>query len=111
MTTGISQTTLELGEYPPGQAPLPSWNEGRTKKSIVDFVRGVATAGDAKLVKPEERIAVFDNDGTMSLYSRDWRHGRVSGSHLHPQIHGWQEALSNVPAAGNVSYSGEHCEE
>jgi hypothetical protein len=68
MTTAINPTTLELGEYPPGQAPLPSWNEGPTKKSIVDFVRGVATAGDAKFVKPEERIAVFDNDGTQLLW-------------------------------------------
>jgi hypothetical protein len=45
--------------------PLPSWNEGVTKQSIVDFVRGVTTAGGPQFVKPEERIAVFDNDGTL----------------------------------------------
>jgi phosphoserine phosphatase len=45
--------------------PLPSWNEGSTKKSILEFVRGVTTAGGPSFVKPEERIAVFDNDGTL----------------------------------------------
>jgi phosphoglycolate phosphatase-like HAD superfamily hydrolase len=48
-----------------GSDPLPSWNEGSTKQSILDFVRGVTTAGGPHFVKPEERIAVFDNDGTL----------------------------------------------
>jgi phosphoglycolate phosphatase-like HAD superfamily hydrolase len=45
--------------------PLPSWNEGSTKQSVLDFVYGVTTAGGPHFVKPEERIAVFDNDGTL----------------------------------------------
>ena len=65
MTTTTNPIILASGEYPPGQAPLPSWNEGSTKKSILDFVRGVTTAGGPHFVKPEERIAVFDNDGTL----------------------------------------------
>ena len=56
---------LELGEYVRGQAPLPSWNEGSTKQGIVNFVRGVTTVGDPRFVKSEERIAAFDNDGTL----------------------------------------------
>jgi phosphoglycolate phosphatase-like HAD superfamily hydrolase len=48
-----------------GSDPLPSWNEGSTKQSILDFVRGVTTAGEPHFVKAEERIAVFDNDGTL----------------------------------------------
>jgi phosphoglycolate phosphatase-like HAD superfamily hydrolase len=48
-----------------GSDPLPSWNEGSTKQSILNFVRGVTTAGGPLLVKPEDRIAVFDNDGTL----------------------------------------------
>jgi hypothetical protein len=64
MTTAISPTTRELG-YPPGQAPLPSWKEGSTKQSIINFVRGVTTTGDVHFVRAEERIAVFDNDGTL----------------------------------------------
>ena len=45
--------------------PLPSWNEGSAKQSILNFVRGVTTAGDPQFVEPKERIAVFDNDGTL----------------------------------------------
>jgi phosphoglycolate phosphatase-like HAD superfamily hydrolase len=52
-------------EYAQGQDMLASWNEGLAKQSIINFVRGVTTAGDVHFVKPEERIAVFDNDGTL----------------------------------------------
>lgn len=45
--------------------PLPSWNEGPTKASIVDFVQRVTQEGSADLVPVEERVAVFDNDGTL----------------------------------------------
>ncbi|MGX9389454.1 HAD family hydrolase [Nitrobacteraceae bacterium UC4446_H13] len=45
--------------------PLPSWNDGAVKKSIIDFVAKVATQGGADFVPPAERIAVFDNDGTL----------------------------------------------
>jgi hypothetical protein len=45
--------------------PLPSWNDGAVKKSITDFVAKVTTQGDADLVPPEQRIGVFDNDGTL----------------------------------------------
>jgi hypothetical protein len=62
MITAISPTMLELGEYVRGQTPLPSWNEGSTKQSIVNFVRGVTTVGEPRFVKSEERIAVFDTE-------------------------------------------------
>jgi hypothetical protein len=45
--------------------PLPSWNEGAVKKSITDFVTRVTTQGGADFVPPAERIATFDNDGTL----------------------------------------------
>jgi hypothetical protein len=45
--------------------PLPSWNEGSVKKSIVDFVTRVTSEGSPDFVPPAERIAVFDNDGTL----------------------------------------------
>src|SRR5450432_4049316 len=45
--------------------PLESWNEGATKKSIVDFVARVTQAGGIDYVTPEKRIATFDNDGTL----------------------------------------------
>ena len=45
--------------------PLPSWNEGPNKKQIIEFVQAVAAEGSKDYVKPAERIAVFDNDGTL----------------------------------------------
>jgi len=45
--------------------PLPSWNEGASKEAMTQFVEDVTTAGGAAFVPPSERIAVFDNDGTL----------------------------------------------
>jgi hypothetical protein len=44
---------------------LVSWNDGATKKSILDFVARVTEVGGTDYVPPEERIATFDNDGTL----------------------------------------------
>jgi hypothetical protein len=44
---------------------LPSWNDGSTKEAIVRFVTDVTTPGTSTFVAPENRIAVFDNDGTL----------------------------------------------
>lgn len=44
--------------------PLPSWNEGATKQAILGFVEKVTSEG-VDFVPPAERIAVFDNDGTL----------------------------------------------
>ena len=48
-----------------GNDPPASWNEGSTKQSILKFVREVTTPGGPQFVRPEDRIAVFDNDGTL----------------------------------------------
>jgi phosphoserine phosphatase len=45
--------------------PLPSWHAGAAKTAIIAFVTDVTTEGGADFVPPEERIAVFDNDGTL----------------------------------------------
>jgi len=45
--------------------PLPSWTEGKAKQSIVDFVQRVTAPGSKDFVPEPERIAVFDNDGTL----------------------------------------------
>jgi phosphoglycolate phosphatase-like HAD superfamily hydrolase len=45
--------------------PLPSWNEGAAKKSIVEFVQATTTQGSAQFVPAAERIATFDQDGTL----------------------------------------------
>lgn len=45
--------------------PLPSWNQGPVKQSILKFVDDVTRAGSSTFVPVPERIAVFDNDGTL----------------------------------------------
>lgn len=45
--------------------PLPSWNDGAAKKSIIEFVSEITTKGAPDFVPVAERIAVFDNDGTL----------------------------------------------
>ena len=58
-----------LAAFVPGcaasQDPLPSWNDGSTKKAILEFVAAVTEKGGKDYVEPAERIAVFDNDGTL----------------------------------------------
>lgn len=44
---------------------LPSWKDSANQAAIVEFVQATTTAGDPQYVKPAERIAVFDNDGTL----------------------------------------------
>jgi hypothetical protein len=45
--------------------PLPSWNEGAAKRSILTFVAKTTKEGSPDFVPTPERIAVFDNDGTL----------------------------------------------
>lgn len=45
--------------------PLPSWNDTAPKKAIIAFVQRVVTQGSSDFVEEPERIAVFDNDGTL----------------------------------------------
>ena len=57
-------------EYAQGQAqtatdPLASWNEGPAKQAILDFVRETDDPSRRNFVPPEERIATFDQDGTL----------------------------------------------
>ncbi len=45
--------------------PLPSWAEGATKSAIIQFAQSVTKKGGKDYVPPEDRIATFDNDGTL----------------------------------------------
>jgi len=47
------------------QPPLPSWNESASKEAVIAFVQRVTKRGSIDFVPPAERIAVFDNDGTL----------------------------------------------
>jgi hypothetical protein len=54
-----------LGGRPALAESLPSWNDGPAKAAIVDFVSRVTKEGGGDFVPVSERIAVFDNDGTL----------------------------------------------
>jgi hypothetical protein len=45
--------------------PLPSWNDGPSRRAIVTFVTAAVDNGSPQFITPEDRIAVFDNDGTL----------------------------------------------
>ncbi|MEZ6148082.1 MAG: HAD family hydrolase [Planctomycetaceae bacterium] len=45
--------------------PLPSWNNTESKSAIIEFVEKVTEEGSPEFVPPAERIATFDNDGTL----------------------------------------------
>jgi len=74
-------TVLAFASLAAAAEPLPSWNEGQTKRAIVDFVQRVTTAGGADFVPVPERIAVFDKaldeagrDGwTVVNMKQDWK--------------------------------------
>jgi phosphoglycolate phosphatase-like HAD superfamily hydrolase len=57
---------FSLSLFPAGaQEPLPSWNESTAKAAIIEFVAKVTQPGSPEFVPEAERIAVFDNDGTL----------------------------------------------
>jgi phosphoglycolate phosphatase-like HAD superfamily hydrolase len=60
---------VTLGLSTPGPqaqtSPLPSWNDGTARTAIIDFVERVTRPGSPDFVPVEERIATFDNDGTL----------------------------------------------
>jgi phosphoglycolate phosphatase-like HAD superfamily hydrolase len=75
--------------------PLPSWNDGASKSAIIDFVRATTDAASPKFVPPEERIATFDQDGTL------WVEHPVYGQMMYcldrvPALVAEKPALKNV---------------
>ena len=57
---------LVLGAHAQAQTdPLPSWNDSAAKSAIVEFVQAITTQGSPKFVPQAERIATFDQDGTL----------------------------------------------
>jgi len=59
--TGLAPSAAAQGQ----SDPLASWNEGAAKKAVVDFVKATTDKANPKFVPPAERIATFDNDGTL----------------------------------------------
>src|SRR6186713_1919317 len=65
MVAAILVSTSAECVHSAGNDALPSWNEGAARQSILDFVADVTTVGSPDYMKPEDRIATFDNDGTL----------------------------------------------
>jgi phosphoserine phosphatase len=61
----VPAAVLAIASMATAFEPLPSWNESASKQTVIDFVQRVTTAGGADFVSRPERIAVFDNDGTL----------------------------------------------
>jgi len=57
--------TFVYFQDPNDSKPLQSWNEGNSKQSIIEFVDSVTNPASSSYVPPEDRIATFDNDGTL----------------------------------------------
>ncbi len=63
--SGNLLTAAARAETAPPGGVLPSWNDGLAKQAILDFVRVTTDQASAKFVPPEERVATFDQDGTL----------------------------------------------
>jgi hypothetical protein len=61
----LCATVLLVAPLPAVADPLASWSDGASKARIVSFVQGVTDPTGKTYVPPAERIAVFDNDGTL----------------------------------------------
>lgn len=84
--------------------PLPSWNEGAAKKAIIDFVERVTKPGGPEFVPLEQRIAVFDNDGTLwaeqpVYFQAAFAMDRIKN--LAPQHPEWKEQMPYKAALEN----------
>jgi phosphoglycolate phosphatase-like HAD superfamily hydrolase len=91
--------------------PLPSWNDGAAKRAIVEFVEAVTTEGGAGYVAPADRIATFDNDGTLwtehPLYTQAmFALDRIAA--LAPQHPAWktEEPFKSVLAGDRAAMAG-----
>lgn len=91
--------------------PLPSWNDGAVKQAIVRFVEAVTTEGSSDFVAPVDRIATFDNDGTLwtehPLYTQAmFALDRIAS--LAPQHPAWktEEPFKSVLAGDRAAMAG-----
>jgi hypothetical protein len=63
--SGAGNLVASSAEQVPATDPLPSWNDTRPKKAIFNFVERVTKQGSSDFVPEADRIATFDNDGTL----------------------------------------------
>jgi phosphoglycolate phosphatase-like HAD superfamily hydrolase len=82
-------------------AALPSWNDGQAKQAILDFVRTTTDASGQKFVPPEERIATFDQDGTLWVEQPMYSQLMYCIDRI-PLLTGDRELLKHVPPFRDV---------
>jgi phosphoglycolate phosphatase-like HAD superfamily hydrolase len=63
--SGLLRPVPSAAQAPPTDEVLPSWNDGAAKQAILDFVSATTDQSSQSYVPPEERIATFDQDGTL----------------------------------------------
>ena len=72
--------------------PLPSWNDGPAKATIIEFVAKVTKEGSPDFVPPAERIAVFDNDGTLWAEQPMYFQLSLSENHLRLRLQAYNHS-------------------
>jgi hypothetical protein len=70
---------LAMGQACAQRDPLPSWNDGPAKQATLKFVKDTTDRHSASYVEPEDRIATFDQDGT--LWTEQPLYGQAMASH------------------------------
>ena len=65
VTVGVACIVVFMTGNSQAADPLPSWNDNPAKQAILEFVKATTTQGGPQFVAPEERIAAFDQDGTL----------------------------------------------
>jgi phosphoserine phosphatase len=103
---GLMLAALPMAALAQGADPLPSWREGPRKRALLNFVATVTREGSAGFVPPAERIAVFDNDGTLWVEQPAYPQlffilDRIRS--LAPQNPAWQQdAVFRAATAGDL---------
>jgi hypothetical protein len=89
LVVAVSLFTLGTASLGAQATPLASWNDGPTKRAIITFVRATTDRSSPQYVAPDDRIATFDNDGTLwvehplytqAVFALD-RVGRLAAQH------------------------------
>src|SRR3954470_14244862 len=65
IAAALTASPIPLALHAQGADPLLSWNEGPAKQAILDFVKATTDRASPDFVPPGQRIATFDQDGTL----------------------------------------------
>src|SRR5271154_3214603 len=65
LRAAVALSLLLFGVSAYARDPLPSWNNGPAKEAIISFVKGTTEKSSPKYVEPKDRVATFDQDGTL----------------------------------------------